>query len=162
MSESTEITSEIDEIKILDKIACQEVDDAKAGIKYALKAARKVAFELNALESQVGARKFALIIQANFDEGFKSRVKSYRKTLKADPRQSMLSLELLPPASSENTPALVKVQPFFSWVNKVTGYLRKAHAPLPQAEIIVLKALIKEIDRIKEEGKALDEVVEKC
>ena len=146
MQQSTEITSEIDKIKHVDQCAIDAVDNAREGMESALMLAKDAGRQLDALKGRVGARRYNEILSHHFDDSFRDRAKAYSKAVKADTRQGLLSLGLVPD-KEPTEPTLIKAAPFFGWVNKISGHLR-AMETLPQAERIACKTLHKELGRV--------------
>lgn len=145
MQQSTEITAEIDKIKALDSAAVIAVANAKRNMQGALMAAQAVGQELDTLKAEVGSRRFGMLIDAHFDDTFIGRAKSYRKIVKADARQGLLSLGVIPDKErSEQT--VIKADPFFGWVNKISGHLRQSKS-ITTAERVAVKGLKHDIER---------------
>jgi len=144
MQQSTEIKAEIDKIKALDEAAVVAVADARRNMEGALIAAKAVGDELDTLKGSVGARRFNILMDAHFDDTFRGRAKSYRKIVKADTRQGLLSLGVIPDKERQCA-TVIKPDPFFSWVNKISGHVRQSKALTP-AERVALKGLQRDIE----------------
>lgn len=148
MQNSTEITSDIDRIKHADQCATEAIDSAKGQMGDAIDLCKDVGQQLDALRANVGQRKFAILLSENFSEGFAMRAKSYRKIVKADDRQAMLSLGVIP-GKEKSECNVIKADPFFTWVNKISGYVRQSKTLTP-AERVSLKGLQRDIERALE------------
>jgi len=145
MQQGTEITTEISIIKDLDTRARREVEHAKDIMQGALVASHAVGARLDTLKASVGARRFGILIYAHFDSTFKERAKSYRKIVKADARQGLLSLGVIPDKDrAEHT--IIKADPIFGWINKVSGHLRQTKT-LSSAERVAIRGLQRDIER---------------
>ncbi len=151
MQESTEITVEvkdlIDSIRHLDAEALKAADVAKNDMEAAVVSAQRTGQQLEALKAKAGRRYESLILD-NFGESFVVRSKAYRKSVKRDARQVMMSLGIVPDKEGgERDAVLLKPDPIFSWINKITGKLRSMKT-LPIAERGALRGLIAELDRL--------------
>ena len=145
MQNSTAITSEIDKIKALDYDAQKAVENARVNMQGALMAAKAVGDELDVLKGNVGARQFNVLIDAHFSDDFRRRAKSYRKIVKADTRQGLLSLGVIP-EKEKSEQQVIKADPFYTWVNKISGHVRQSKSLTP-AERVALKGLQRDIER---------------
>jgi len=153
MQDSTEITREIDTIKALDAFAVGAVANAKANMQGALEAAKAVGNSLDALKTVVGSKRFDALIGSQFDEDFRHRAKSYRKAIKGDGRQGLLSLGVIPEKEQTDVVASLKADPFFGWVNKITGHLRSLKT-LSASESSALRGLTAEVRRLENRADA--------
>lgn len=145
MQNSTAITSEIERIKGADQYAKEAVEYAKDNMSKAVEMCRDVGQRLDALKASVGSRKFAVLLAENFSEGFAHRAKAYRKIVKVDERQALLSLGVIPDREKSDQ-QIIKPDPFYGWVNKISGHVRQSRALAP-AERVALKGLHKDIER---------------
>ena len=145
MQQSTEITSTIDRIASLDVSAQQAVENAKQNMLGAVNVSRQVGHELEALRATVGSQRFTLLLDERFDDGFAERARTYRRIVKADERQSYLQLGVVPQGDKAEA-ALIKADPYFSWVNKLSGKLRLSKS-LTSAERVALKGLQRDVAR---------------
>ena len=151
MQNSTEITVEvkdlIDSIRHLDAEALKAADTARGDVEAAVISAQRTGQQLDALKAKAGRRYESLILD-NFGEAFVMRSKAYRKSVKRDTRQVMMSLGIVPDKDAgEREPVLLKPDPIFSWINKLTGKLRSMKT-LPIAERGALRGLIAELERL--------------
>ena len=148
MQISTEVKTQVDEIKELDKMANIQAASAKEKMQEALNCAIEAGQKLESIRLNNGTKRYEIILESFFEKNFVDRSKRYRKIFKKqeDPRQCLLSLGIFPENQNENKANKLKLERnlIIRRINDLFGIINK-NENLGKDQIIAFKQLYNRI-----------------